>query len=140
MKKHKITILCILISFIIITFKLHEKYMTLYRPQNFLPPLSIMIDNTLYRLVSIPTDTSSIDIDIDITLTEPSGTINSIIKGELPTENGQINFGESGVEYWLVGPDFQDNNLDSDNLIYIKFNNGISVFKIYKWSIQTEIE
>ena len=95
----------------------------LYKPQ-ILPPLTIMVNDTLYKYSTTLTDTSS----IDIILTEPAGTINEIIKGELPTQNNQSTFGEVGMDYWFVEPDPQE-NMEDDILLYVKYHDDFCILK-----------
>lgn len=95
----------------------------LYKPQ-ILPPLTIMVNDTLYKYSTTLTDTSS----IDIILTEPAGTINEIIKGELPTQNNQSTFGEVGMDYWFVEPDPQE-NMEDDILLYVKYHDDFFILK-----------
>lgn len=122
MKKHKLLILCVLVICITFFIKSYERYTILHRPQ-ILPPLSIMIDDTLYIFDSNSTNQI---------LIEPTGTIKDIVIGEIPTENEQSNFGELGMDYWLVSPDPQDDNSGSDNILYVKYNDTIYLLKVWE--------
>ena len=59
------------------------------------PPMA-KVNNTLFQY------STNKEIEFDIPAT---GTIDTIIGNEVPAKNDEANFGEEGMEYWLVDED-----------------------------------
>lgn len=126
-KKINFFLLCILITNLTITIKLYKTYMSLYGPQHYLPPLSAMVNDTLY-IYNSTIDTNS----IDIIFTERTGTITNITNEGFATKNEQASFGDPGMEYWLIEPNIQDSDSSDGNLLYVKIDDYIFVLKPLK--------
>lgn len=113
MKKFKLLFLCML-TIGIISYQLAIKPINLSSQSEIeddIPPI-VMINDTLYQLY----DTNN--------LSEPkessAGIINDIVLGQIPNQNEQANFGELGMEYWII-----------EGSLYIKLNKNILLFKTY---------